>query len=88
VSTVTVSGKRFLRRKPAQARLELADILSLVSGERRRKLLTDGDMEAGIGWTGMVMGLIHDIPAVKELVERIVKEAEQFIKAKLRALLY
>jgi nitronate monooxygenase len=67
---------------------ELADILSLVSGERSRKVLTNGDLEAGIWWTGMVMGLIHDIPTVKELIERIVNEAEQLIKARLSALLY
>jgi nitronate monooxygenase len=67
---------------------ELADILSLVSGERSRKVLTNGDLEAGIWWTGMVMGLIHDIPTVKELIERIVNEAEQLIKARLSMLLY
>jgi nitronate monooxygenase len=67
---------------------ELADILSLVSGERSRKVITGGDMEAGIWWTGMVMGLIRDIPTVKELIERIVNEAEQLIKARLPALVY
>jgi nitronate monooxygenase len=67
---------------------ELADILSLVAGERSRKVLTDGDMEAGIWWTGMVMGLIRDVPTVKELIERIVSDAEQLIKARLLALLY
>jgi nitronate monooxygenase len=62
--------------------------LSLVAGERSRKVLTDGDMEAGIWWTGMVMGLIRDVPTVKELIERIVSDAEQLIKARLLALLY
>jgi hypothetical protein len=34
------------------------------------------------------MGLIHDIPTVKDLIERIVNEAEQLIKARLSMLLY
>jgi nitronate monooxygenase len=31
----------------------------------------------------MVQGLIHDIPTCKELIERIVTEAEQIIRARL-----
>jgi nitronate monooxygenase len=67
---------------------DFADLLPLVAGEKSRKIITDGDMEAGIWWTGMVMGLIHDIPTVKELIERIVAEAEELIKTRLPALLY
>lgn len=64
------------------------DILPLVSGERSKKVITDGNLEDGIWWAGMVMGLIHDIPTVKELIERIVNEAEQLIKTRLTKLLY
>jgi nitronate monooxygenase len=32
------------------------------------------------------MGLIHDIPTCKELVERIVAQAEAIIKARLTAM--
>jgi nitronate monooxygenase len=35
----------------------------------------------------MVIGLIEDIPTCKELVERIVAEAESIIRERLNALL-
>ena len=31
----------------------------------------------------MVVGLIHDIPTVKELIDRIMAEAEQIIRQRL-----
>jgi nitronate monooxygenase len=40
-------------------------------------------MEHGIWSAGTVMGLIQDIPTCKELVERIVGEAEQMIRVRL-----
>ena len=40
-------------------------------------------MDAGAWSCGMVAGLIHDIPTCKELVERIVNDAEEIIKSRL-----
>jgi NADH:quinone reductase (non-electrogenic) len=40
-------------------------------------------MEHGIWSAGTVMGLIRDIPTCKELVERIVREAEEMIRGRL-----
>ena len=34
-------------------------------------------MDAGAWSCGMVVGLIHDIPTVKELIDRIMAEADQ-----------
>jgi NAD(P)H-dependent flavin oxidoreductase YrpB (nitropropane dioxygenase family) len=59
------------------------DIASLVSGETGRRVLADGEMEAGIWAAGMVTGLIRDIPTCKELVHRIVSEAAEIIKMRL-----
>src|SRR6478752_7289957 len=42
-----------------------------------------GDMEHGIWSAGTCMGLINDIPTCKELVERIVSEAEEMIRGRL-----
>ena len=75
-----------IEARPGETQFQ--DILTLVSGERSKKVITDGNLEDGIWWAGMVMGLIHDIPTVKELIERIVSEAEQLIKARLAKLLY
>jgi hypothetical protein len=35
----------------------------------------------------MVVGLIHDIPTVKELIDRIMREAEQIIRQRLTGFL-
>jgi NAD(P)H-dependent flavin oxidoreductase YrpB (nitropropane dioxygenase family) len=61
----------------------IQDISHLVAGERGRKVLEDGDMEAGIWSAGMVAGLIKDIPTCQELVHRIVSEAAEIINKRL-----
>jgi NAD(P)H-dependent flavin oxidoreductase YrpB (nitropropane dioxygenase family) len=74
-----------IEARPGNTQFE--DLLSLMSGERSKKVIRDGNLEEGIWWTGMVMGLIHDIPTVKELIERIVRDAEEIIKKRLAALI-
>jgi nitronate monooxygenase len=59
------------------------DIQPLVSGAKGRVVLEEGDMDAGIFWAGMVQGLIRDIPTVKELIDRIMAEAEEIISGRL-----
>jgi len=49
--------------------------------------MVDGDMEAGAWSRGMVVGLINDIPTAKELIDRIMAEAEEIIRLRLTALL-
>jgi len=61
----------------------IQDISHLVAGERGRKVLDEGDMEAGIWSAGMVAGLIRDIPTCEELVHRIVSEAADIINKRL-----
>ncbi len=62
------------------------DIRELVAGSRGRTVYTSGDPDAGIWTVGQVQGIIHDIPTVAELVERIVTEAEQLIRERLAGL--
>jgi nitronate monooxygenase len=54
-----------------------------VAGKKGRVVYETGDLEHGIWSAGTSMGLIQDIPSCKELVERIVSEAEAIIKARL-----
>ena len=49
--------------------------------------MVDGDMDAGAWSCGMVVGLINDIPTVKELVDRIMAEAERIIRQRLTGFL-
>ena len=58
-------------------------VKDLVAGSRGRRVFDDGDLEAGIWSVGTVMGLIHDIPTVDELVSRIVEEAQDIITGRL-----
>ncbi len=50
------------------------------------KVMGAGEMDAGIWSCGMVAGLIRDIPTVKELVDRIMAEAEDLIGERLARL--
>ncbi|HEY3698022.1 MAG TPA: nitronate monooxygenase family protein [Spongiibacteraceae bacterium] len=61
---------------------EFKDIHHLVKGARGRAALESGDIEDGIIWGGLVIGLINDIPTCAELIERMVKECrEQLMRA-------
>ena len=44
------------------------------------KILDDGDLENGVVPFGQVVGRIRDLPTCKEVIERIVAEAEEIIK--------
>jgi nitronate monooxygenase len=59
------------------------DVRELVAGSRGRDALANGDTDGGIWSAGMIQGLIHDVPTVKDLVERIVAEAEEVINSRL-----
>jgi NAD(P)H-dependent flavin oxidoreductase YrpB (nitropropane dioxygenase family) len=56
---------------------DIHQLESLISGRVGRNLLETGDIENGLLSAGQVIGLVHDIPTVKELVDRIIKEAEE-----------
>ena len=68
------------------ASITFADIAPEVAGVYPR-IMKDGDMDAGAWSCGMVAGLIHDIPTVAELIERIMAEAETIIADRLAGLL-
>lgn len=59
------------------------DIQHLVAGTRGRQAMSDGDTDGGIWSAGMVQGLIDDVPTVKELIDRIVSEAETVCRTRL-----
>ena len=55
---------------------------------RSRVLLETGDLDAGLVWAGQVQGLIHDIPTVGELMERIIREATDIVRGRLSGFLH
>ena len=62
--------------------LTIADLHGQIAGVYP-KVMIDGDMEAGAWSCGMVAGLIHDVPTVKELIDRIMREADSLINQRL-----
>ena len=68
------------------AGLKFEDIISEVAGVYPRIML-EGDMDAGAWSCGMVAGLIRDVPTVRELIDRIMQEAEDIIRLRLSGFL-
>jgi NADH:quinone reductase (non-electrogenic) len=66
--------------------LKIDDIHDQVAGVYPR-VMVDGDMEAGAWSCGMVVGLINDVPTVKELIDRIIADAEAIIRQRLTGFL-
>jgi NADH:quinone reductase (non-electrogenic) len=66
--------------------LKIDDILDEVAGVYP-KVMIEGDMDAGAWSCGMVVGLINDVPTVKELIDRIMADAEAIIRERLIGLL-
>ena len=62
--------------------IKFEDIIEEVAGVYPR-IMKEGTMEAGAWSCGMVAGLIHDIPTVKDLIDRIMAEAEGIIRQRL-----
>jgi len=66
--------------------LKFEDIIGEVGGVYPR-IMKQGDMDAGAWSCGMVVGLIHDVPTVQELIDRIMREAEEIIGRRLTGLM-
>ena len=64
------------------ATITFADIVSEVGGVYP-KVMQNGELNAGAWSCGMVAGLIHDIPTVRELMDRIMSEAEHIVSQRL-----
>jgi NAD(P)H-dependent flavin oxidoreductase YrpB (nitropropane dioxygenase family) len=67
--------------------LTIDDIMDEVAGVYP-KVMQEGEMDAGAWSCGMVAGLIHDIPTCKDLIDRIMAEAEAIIRTRLQDMLH
>jgi len=84
---------RNLRNKPALKVLEmegkgatLEELLTVTAGENARRVYFEGELDAGLAECGQVVGIIHDCPTVKELIDGIIQGAEEIIKKQLNPL--
>ncbi len=70
------------KEKALGPNLKFEDIIEEVAGVYP-KIMQEGTMEAGAWSCGMVVGLIHDIPTCKELIDNIMAEANAIIRTRL-----
>jgi nitronate monooxygenase len=63
------------------------DIKHIVSGKVGLDMLERGDTEKGILSIGQIIGLVKDIPSVKELIQRIMADAEDIIQNRFGAMI-
>ncbi|MFX0081221.1 MAG: NAD(P)H-dependent flavin oxidoreductase [Candidatus Hodarchaeota archaeon] len=78
---------RVWRNKAAEKIIELEskkaslqEIIQVASGQNALKMYREGDIDAGMVSCGQGVGLVKDIPTVKELLDRIMQEAEEVIQ--------
>jgi NAD(P)H-dependent flavin oxidoreductase YrpB (nitropropane dioxygenase family) len=78
--------ERVLRNATAEKVVEmenrsatLEELASLLSGKRGLELYETGNLDRGLVACGQVIGLVHDIPTVKDLIDRVIKEAEEVV---------
>ena len=70
------------KEKELGSNIKFEDIIAEVAGVYP-KIMLEGEMDAGAWSCGMVAGLIHDIPTCKELIDRIMSEADEIIRQRL-----
>lgn len=83
-------GRNAISQQVLEAEREgkpFVEIAHLVRGARGKEGLDSGELDHGIWSAGMVQGLIHDVPSVSELMERIVRGAEAIISDRLSGML-
>lgn len=81
----TAAQRLLDKEKMLGEQLKIDDIIDEVAGVYP-KVMLDGDMEAGVWSCGMVAGLIDDVPSCKELIDRIMSEADALINQRLSAM--
>ncbi len=73
------AAKKVLELEVSQSDPE--EMFSVSAGAKVRAMYTDGEVDKGVLYCGQGVGLVHDIPTVAELFQRLIKEAESNISA-------
>jgi NAD(P)H-dependent flavin oxidoreductase YrpB (nitropropane dioxygenase family) len=54
----------------------LEEMLPIIGNKASKRVAFEGDFDAGQAVAGEAIGLIHDVPTIKELIDRIIAEAQ------------
>ena len=86
--------ERVLRNEIAEKVVELeaqgagiAELAPLVTGKNGLRLLKDGETDVGLMPAGQSVGLVHDVPTVRELIDTIIAEAQQIVGTRLAGMM-
>ncbi|UCC59985.1 MAG: nitronate monooxygenase [Dehalococcoidia bacterium] len=82
----TIEAGRVMRNEISETIFEMAEneatleeLVSLGAGARARDAWVKGDVQQGLISLGQIVGIIHDIPTVKEVVDQIIDEAAEIL---------
>jgi nitronate monooxygenase len=82
VLTNAAVERLLVKERELGAQVKFEDIAAEVAGVYPR-VMQAGEMDAGAWSCGMVAGLIRDVPTVRQLIDRIMAEAEALITQRL-----
>jgi len=63
------------------------ELAPLVSGKNGLRVLKDGDTDVGLMTAGQSVGLVHDVPTVRELIDTIIEEAASIVGGRLSGMI-
>ena len=61
----------------------IEEIKQFMSGLEGKKMIETGDMNCGVFSAGQIVGLIHDVPTVQQLFDRIISQARDLMTNRL-----
>ena len=86
--------ERVLRNEIAEKVVEMeehgagiAELAPLVTGKNGLRVLKDGETDVGLMAAGQSVGLVHDVPTVRELIDTIIAEAQQIAGTRLAGMM-
>ena len=72
-------GEGFSRKEKPEIPFKIMTVCGTDGGDKARLMYHEGNLDLGVVSTGQCVGLAHDIPTVKALFDRIMKEAESIV---------
>jgi len=61
--------------KLEEQKADFDEIFGIISGEKTQKMYDEGDIDVGLVSAGQGMGIIHNIPTIKELFDGMISQA-------------
>ena len=86
--------ERVLRNEIAEKVVEMeakgagiAELAPLITGKNGLRVLKDGDIDVGLMTAGQSVGLVRDVPTVRELIDTIISEAQEIAGTRIAGMM-